>query len=67
MPPRSSGEHAKAGDDPVGIRGIALSAAASLVAGRGSNRSDRGEVLVDEVLDLAERFAPWLASGKRGS
>lgn len=64
MPPRSS-EHARPGDDPTGLRVAALGAAATLVSARGSNRNDRGEVLVQEVLDLADRFTPWLSTGKR--
>lgn len=48
-------------------RAAALGAAATLMSGRGMNRTDRpDELLGNAVLDLAERFVPWLETGKRG-
>jgi hypothetical protein len=52
--------------DPVGVRSAALSAAATLVSGRGMNRADRSDALLgDAVIGLAEQFVLWLATGRR--
>ncbi len=61
--PELNKPNAVAGSD---ARVAAIGAAATLLSGRGMNRSDRdARMLVDAVLDLAEKLVPWIATGRR--